>query len=330
MSANQILAGIDLGGTTITAGLGDLNGNILLQRSIPTLSENGPEDVLCRMASLVKNLAQEAGYKPSALGIGIPGLVDPTLGKTLFLPNMHTQWRGVCVREILENSLGYSVRILNDVRTATLGEMKFGLGKNVSNMVFFSLGTGIGGGIVIGGKLLLGPLGSAGEIGHQTILPNGPYCGCGNQGCLEALCSGPAIIAEGVRLFKSGQAPKLVHICANDISNVSPETMAQAAKEGDESISAGIYHIATLLGIGVANMVTSLHPELVVLGGGVSKMGDLLLVPVRKVVKQRVRMFPVDDVRIELSSVGEGAGLLGAIALADFKNLGVGTDELHL
>ena len=106
--------------------------------------------------------------------------------------------------------------------------------------------------------------------------------------------------------------------------------MAQAAKEGDESISAGIYHIATLLGIGVANIVTSLHPELVVLGGGVSKMGDLLLVPVRKVVKQRVRMFPVDDVRIELSSVGEGAGLLGAIALADFKNLGAGTDELHL
>lgn len=330
MSANQILAGIDLGGTTITAGLGHRTGNILLQRSIPTLSENGPEDVLERIAALVKNLAKEVDCKPGALGIGIPGLVDPVSGKTLFLPNMHTQWRGVCVREILENSLGCPVRILNDVRAATLGEMKFGLGKNISNMVFFSLGTGIGGGVVIGGKLLLGPLGSAGEIGHQTILPNGPYCGCGNQGCLEALCSGPAIIAEGVRLFKSGQAPKLVHICSSDIRNVSPESMAHAARDGDEAVSAGIFHIATLLGIGVANMVTSLHPELVVLGGGVSKMGDLLLAPVRSVVKQRVKMFPVDDVRIEISSVGEGAGLLGAIALAEFQNLGAGTDELHL
>lgn len=330
MSGNKILAGIDLGGTTITAGLGDCTGNILLQQSIPTLSEKGPEDVLGRMASLVKKLAQEVGLQPTALGIGIPGLVDPTLGKTLFLPNMHTQWRGVSVREPLEKSLGYPVRILNDVRTATLGEMKFGLGKNVANMVFFSLGTGIGGGIVLGGKLLLGPLGSAGEIGHQTILPNGPFCGCGNQGCLEALCSGPAISAEGVRLFKSGQAPKLVHICANDIRNISPETMAQAAREGDEAVRVGIDRIATLLGIGVANMVTSLHPELVVLGGGVSKMGDLLLTPVRRVVCERVKMFPVDEVRIELSSVGEGAGLLGAIALADFQHLGAKTDELHL
>lgn len=330
MPENEILAGIDLGGTTITAGLGDCSGNILQQRCIPTLSENGPEDVIGRMASLIKNLAQEVGFKPKALGIGIPGLVDPLLGKTLFLPNMHTQWRGVCVSQILENSLGCRVRILNDVRTATLGEMKFGLEKNVSNMVFFSLGTGIGGGIVMEGKLLLGPLGSAGEIGHQTILPNGPYCGCGNQGCLEALCSGPAIIAEGVRLFKSGQAPVLVKICSNDVRNVTPETMAQAAREGDEAVGAGIFHIATLLGIGVANMVTSLHPELVVLGGGVSKMGDLLLEPVRNVVRKRVRMFPVDDVRIETSSVGEGAGLLGAIALADIKNLGAGTDELHL
>lgn len=330
MPANEMLAGVDLGGTTITAGLGDRAGKILVQRSIPTLSENGPVDVLDRMVSLVKAIGEEAGHKPTALGVGIPGLVDPKQGTTLFLPNLHTQWRGIRVAEVLSSRLGCPVRILNDVRTATLGEMKFGLGKNVLNMIFLSLGTGIGGGIVVGGKLLLGPLGSAGEMGHQTILPNGPFCGCGNQGCLEALCSGPAIIAEGVRLFKSGQAPKLVHVCSGDIRNISPETIARAANDGDHAVTSSVAHIATLLGVGVANMVTSLHPELVVLGGGVAKMGDLLLGPVRKVVRDRVRMFPVDDVRIELSSVGDGAGLLGALALADFQNLGAGTDELHI
>ena len=134
---------------------------------------------------------------PVAAGMGVPGLVDRDQGITLFLPNLPTQWRGVAVARMLGDCIGYPVYLLNDARIATLGEMSYGLGRNGGTMVFLSLGTGIGGGVVIDGKLRLGPLGAAGELGHQTILPDGPLCGCGNHGCLETLASGPAIGAEG-------------------------------------------------------------------------------------------------------------------------------------
>jgi glucokinase len=208
------------------------------------------------------------------------------------------------------------VRILNDVRTATLGEMWFGAGKNVDGMLFFSIGTGIGGGVVTHGRLLLGPLGSAGEIGHQTVLPEGPLCGCGNFGCLEAIASGPAIISEGIRLWKLGLAPMLMKICDHQMEKVSPFTMAQAVQQGDQFVAQVIHRAATFLGIGVANLVTSLHPDLVVLGGGVSRMGDLLIKPVLAEIQKRVRMFPTNDIRVECSKLVDGAGLLGAIALA--------------
>jgi glucokinase len=188
-------------------------------------------------------------------------------------------------------------------------------------MLFFALGTGIGGGVVIDGKLRLGPLGAAGELGHQTILPDGPLCGCGNRGCLETLASGPALTAAAVRLLKSGLAPKLHEITNGNISKVSPETLTQAALAGDEYAKSVIVQAARYLGIGVANMVAALHPDLVVIGGGVAKIGELLFRTVRETVMDRVGMFPPDDVLIEPSSLGENAGALGAVALAQKKGL---------
>jgi glucokinase len=206
--------------------------------------------------------------------------------------------------------------LLNDVRTATLGELTFGHGARAGTMAFFALGTGIGGGIAVEGKLRLGPLGAAGELGHQTILPDGPRCGCGNNGCLETLASGPAITAEGVRLLKSGLAPRLHGLVAGDPGRVSPKEMAEAARAGDETVAEAIRRATEYLGIGVANVVTVLHPELVVFGGGVAQMGDLLLDGVRDAVRRRVRMIPTSDLRVELSLLGERAGVLGAVALA--------------
>jgi glucokinase len=183
-------------------------------------------------------------------------------------------------------------------------------------MAFFSLGTGVGGGLVIDGKLRLGPLGAAGELGHQTIVPNGPLCGCGNRGCLEALSSGPAIAAEGVRLMLAGQSPKLFEIVAGNPALVTPRTIAEAVGHGDPGAAEAVSRAAEWLGIGVANVVTCIHPQLIVLGGGVAELGDLLLVPVRRIVHERVGMFPPDDVRVERSLLGNAAGSLGAIALA--------------
>lgn len=312
-----MFACVDLGGTTISAGLGDASGTLSAQRTIDTESHRGPAGVLDRIAALVESL----GAQPEAVGIGVPGLIDFASGSTLFLPNFPTQWRGVEVRETLAPRLGCPIYLLNDARAATLGELRFGHGRDAaaSSIIFFTLGTGIGGGIVIDGRLRMGPLGAAGETGHQTIDPNGPLCGCGNHGCLEAIASAPALTGEGVRLLRSGQAPRLHEITGGDASRVTPKTMAEA---GDPAVREAIRRVARALGIAAANLVTSLHPDLVVFGGGMAALGDdLLLAPVREELRARVRMFPPDNVRVERSLLGDQAGLLGALALAAAKGI---------
>jgi len=312
----DIYASVDLGGTNIAGVFAGADGRVVCERKVPTQSHEGPEAVLERIAELVNGLAQEIGSRPLALGMGIPGLADLKKGVTKFLPNLPTQWRDVPVREVLSPKIGCPVYLLNDVRLATLGELTFGHGRSARTMVFFALGTGIGGGVAVDGKLRLGPLGAAGELGHQTILPEGPRCGCGSRGCLETLASGPAITAEGVRLMLSGLAPKLHELVRGEASAVTPREMAAAAEAGDTRVREAIIRAASYLGIGVANVVTILHPDLVVLGGGVAAIGPLLFDTVRQTVRERVGMFPTDDIEIKPSLLGEQAGALGGIALA--------------
>lgn len=311
-----VYAGVDLGGTNIACALGSGDGAILAERSVPTASHEGPDAVLERIAALVEHLAAETGSTPSALGMGVPGLVDRTSGLIRFMPNFPGQWRGVPAGAALARRLGCPVWLLNDVRTATLGELVFGRGRDACDMIFFALGTGVGGGIVLEGKLRLGPLGAAGELGHQTVAPDGPLCGCGNRGCLETVASGPAIAAEGVRLLRSGQAPVLHRLTGGCADAVTPKEMAAAAEAGDTAVREAILRAARYLGIGVANMATALHPQLVVLGGGVSAIGPLLVDEVRATVRERVRMFPAESVAIERSLLGDKAGVFGGIALA--------------
>ena len=206
--------------------------------------------------------------------------------------------------------------MLNDVRAATLAELIFGLGRDVTDLVFFAIGTGIGGGVVIDGKLRLGPLGAAGELGHQTIIPDGPLCGCGNRGCLETLASGPAISAEGIRLMRSGCAPRLHDAVSGVADRVTPKEMAAAAEAGDEMVRDAIVRAARYIGIGVANVVCAVHPELVVLGGGVAAVGPLLVETADATMRERIGMFPVDGIRVECSPMGEKAGIYGGLALA--------------
>jgi glucokinase len=314
---SDLYASADLGGTTIGLALGTATGEILAQTSLLTQSHEGPERVLERIAAALVAFAKTTGQQPRGLGMGVPGLLDFATGTTLFLPNLPTQWRNVPVKAVLERHLGYPVFLLNDARLAALGENALGWGRDGSarTMVFFTVGTGIGGGVVVDGRLRLGPLGAAGEIGHQTIVPNGPLCGCGNYGCLETLASGPAIAAEAIRLMRSGMTPALHARTGGDANLVSPATVAESAAT-DEPLRDLIRRTGEYLGIGAGNLVTALHPDLVVIGGGVSGMGELLLAPIRETVRRRVRMFPVDGVRIECSQLGDRAGTLGGLVLA--------------
>jgi glucokinase len=312
----EIFASIDMGGTKIACAFATAEGQVIRQKTIPTQSQEGPAVVLDRLVDLVNELAVAEDCRPVALGMGVPGLADISSGTVRFLPNLPTQWVDVPVAAYVSPKVGCPVYLLNDVRLATLGELTYGHGRQAGTMAFFAIGTGIGGGVVIDGELRLGPLGAAGELGHQTIIPDGPRCGCGNYGCLETLASGPAIIADGVRLMLSGRASELHQLAQGDPARVSPELMARAAMAGDGPVQEVLVRAATFLGIGIANVVSIIHPDLVVLGGSVAGIGPLLFDTVREVVPRRVGMFPAHDVKIEPSLLGNQAGLLGGIALA--------------
>jgi glucokinase len=242
--------------------------------------------------------------------------VDVARGITRFLPNLPTQWRDVPVRERLAPLVEAPVYLLNDARAATLGEMEFGAGRTASTFLCFTLGTGIGGGVVIERRLRLGPLGAAGEIGHIVVESAGPRCGCGTTGCLETFASGPALTAEAVRLVTSGNSAALQARVGGELSRLNPAVLGEVARAGDEACLRVIERAGEKLGIASASLVTALHPDLIVLVGGVAGLADLLIPAMRRVIVARVHMFPVDDLRIERSPLGDRAGVLGALALA--------------
>ena len=212
----ELYGAIDLGGTNFSCGLATREAEFAAQSHFPTHAEEGPEGVLARISAGLRELCEKVHAAPRAVGMGIPGLIDLKRGITRFCPNMVTQWRDVHVGDFLSREFGCPVYLLNDARTATLGEMHYGAAKGARNMVFLTLGTGIGGGVVVDGRLRLGPLGAAGEVGHQTVIADGPRCGCGNRGCMEAVASGSALTGEGVRLMRSSQAPHLFELTGGE------------------------------------------------------------------------------------------------------------------
>ena len=316
---DALFASVDVGGTSIGLGVGYADGRLVAETEFPTESHRGPDAVIERIGREVVKLAAEHG-QPTRLGIGLPGIVDAVEGISKFLPNMPGHWRDVPVAATLAQHVGCEVRVLNDVRQHTMGELAYGHGRGRERltMVYLGLGTGIGGGVVIDGELHLGPLGAAGEIGHITILPSGPTCGCGNRGCLETLASGPAITAAGVRLLNSGQADHLHELVNGDAGEVNPKNMTEAARAGDESVAEAINQAGEAIGLAMSSIVLAVHPEMIVIGGGVSLIGDLLFDGVRETLQKRVKVFPVDDIDVLPSKLMEDAGLLGGLASAAF------------
>jgi glucokinase len=325
---NEIYAGVDIGGTKVAVALGTAAGHLLASGSVSisgldesgNLSEGSPDCVLDRAASLIESLAGQCAATPASIGIGLPGLVNSVTGTVEFLPNLPGNWKGARVAKIVGERTGKKVYILNDARLATLGEYRFGAGKTAANMLLVTVGTGIGGGLILDGRLRSGLHGGAGEVGHQTILPDGPPCSCGSRGCLETLASGPALAAAGTALLEQNRAPRLRELAQG--AAVTPKQMVAAAVAGDVFVGAAIERAARYLGIGIANAITITAVELVVITGGMSALGELLLHPVREVIRDRVRMFPGTDVRVVCSVLGDQAGVFGGIALASQGGLG--------
>ncbi len=211
----------------------------------------------------------------------------------------------------IEKLTGLPTALLNDVRSITNGEWYFGAGRGFDTVAVFAVGTGVGGGLVVNGQLHLGIGGTGGELGHTTIDFNGPPCGCGNFGCVEAYASGPAIAAMGMKAVAQGLTTSIGELCEYDLNRITPKLIAKAAQEGDE-VAKNIYERAGFaLGIAAANMCVVLGPRRIIIAGGVSQAGDLLLEPIRQTLRERVHVMPVDQVQVVGSQLGDNAGVIG-------------------
>jgi glucokinase len=312
--------GCDMGGTNLRAAIVDVqSGAVLHQMSIPTLAREGHDAVMKRMANLFLSVIESAGMQNEeigGIGIGVPGVLDLEKGETLFLPNLAGTWPHVPLKATIETLTGLPTALLNDVRSITNGEWCFGAGRGVDTVAVFAIGTGIGGGLVLNGQLHLGIGGTGGELGHTSIDFNGPRCGCGNYGCVEAYASGPAIAAMGLKAVTQGLTTTVADLCENDLNRITPELIARAAHDGDET-ARDIYERAGFaLGIAAANICVAVGPRRIIIAGGVSQAGDLLFEPMRRTLRDRVHVMPVDQVEVVQAQLGNNAGVIGVACWA--------------
>jgi glucokinase len=308
--------GCDLGGTNLRAGIVDpANGQVSHPLATPSLAREGHNAVIARMGALIEKTIASSGLSKAeigAIGIGVPGVLDLERGLTLFLPNLPGTWPNIPLRDTIAEHTGLPVALLNDVRSITFGEWKFGAGQGVDTMACFAVGTGVGGGLVINNQLHLGISGTAGELGHQTIDFNGPICGCGNRGCLEAFASGPAIAAMGMKAVVQGLTTIIGELVDFDLNKITPDTIAQAAAQGDEIAQIILQEAGFYIGVAAANVCVSIGPRKIVIAGGVSQIGEPILEPIRRTIRERVTVMPVEQVEVVQAQLGDDAGVIGS------------------
>ena len=312
--------GVDLGGTNIVSAIVDYQGKIVSSLKVPTLAENGREATIKRIIETIhKNIAQSNIAPGNIIGIGIgaPGPLDIKKGVINFAPNL-PGWRDVPLKKILEDEFNLKVVLENDANAAAWGERCFGVGRGVDNLVCFTLGTGIGGGIIINGKIYHGNNCGAAELGHITVNKDGPRCNCGNYGCLEAYSSATGIKNRIKKRIKEGIKSKFLNFDNNNdelLESLRLKLIFETARKGDKLTKDIVEEAITYLGIAIANIVNILNPEMVVLVGGITNEGEKLLSPIREEVKKRAFYSNYKSLKIVIGELGGNAGVLGAAAL---------------
>ena len=304
---------IDIGGTKLAAGVVDAAGTILVRGEVPTVAAEGPDRVLERIVGLGKDLLgrpEVSAFAIRRIGIGCAGPVDRQAGLVLNPPNL-PGWRRIALVDHLQQAIGLPAILENDANAAALGEFRYGAGKGARSLVYLTVSTGIGGGIILDGKIWHGLNDAAGEIGHMTLAPEGALCGCGNRGCLEAIASGPSIARRAREAVAGGRPTRL-----REISNLTAADVVSLAREGDVVACEVWEETARYLGLGVAAAITILAPERVVIGGGVTKAGDSLFEPLRREIRRRVKLVPMENIPILPAALGPDVGILGAAAIA--------------
>jgi len=309
--------GVDLGGTKIETALVDAAGRIVASQRRPTQPEKGPDAVIADIVACVETCLGEAGKATQSLGVGVAGQLDRT-GTLRFSPNLG--WRNVSLKVKLEDALDILVVIDNDVRAATRGEWRHGAGQGVNDLVCLFVGTGIGGGVVSGGRILEGCSNTAGELGHMTIVADGRRCHCPNRGCLEAYAGGWAIAERAQEAVGADlQAGQRLVALAGDIKQISAATVSQACSDGDPLARHLVEETAQYLAAGVVGIINAFNPCLLVLGGGVIQGRPEYVSEVERVVRENALQAAVQGLRIVMAALGDKAGVIGAAALARDK-----------
>ena len=318
MSKNRIggkpIIGVDLGGTKILAAVVRPDGKLLGRSKRRTRAELGPDEVIARIVKTIQEAIEQSGRslaKMAAVGVGAPGPLDPRTGVVFNAPNL-PGWQNVPLGPQLAGALNVPVYLDNDVNVGTLGEYVMGAGRGTRDMVGIFVGTGVGGGVILNGQLRRGFRNAAGEVGHMVVAAGGPYCGCGRQGCLEAVASRTAIVRD----LRAGIAAGREHLL-DDLARITSGTLARAW-EAKCPLTRDVLALAQwYLGLHAASIINMLDPEMLVYGGGlVEAMGDAFLEPIRAVARQHTIFQQGAPVRIVTAELGDEAGVLGAAVMA--------------
>lgn len=318
----RYVVGIDVGGTNLVAGiLAEDGSEILTVVSEPTLADQGADAVIGRIVKLAKASIAQSGKKVEGVGIGSPGPLNTKTGVVLLTPNLG--WTNMPLRDRVSEQLGLPATLDNDANCAIFGEWWRGAARGANHVIGLTLGTGIGGGIVIDGKIYHGVTDVAGEFGHVTIDANGRRCKCGNYGCIEAYAAGPAIAERAIEGIQSGVETSLSQYVKGDLTKITAQIVYEAANDGDEWALEVVHETASLLGAAVASFVNIFNPEVVVVCGGVTQAGDKLFHPLRSEVKRRAFKPAWEACRIVPGTLPGTAGVFGAAAVFIQKHWGL-------
>jgi len=324
----EYIVGVDLGGTNIVVGAMPLDGSRTHGvRSLPTHADLGADRVVERIGQMIDDVIAATAAETGAtrrqfigVGIGSPGPLDRERGIVIVTPNLG--WRDFPVRDRVSKRVGLPATLDNDANCATVGEWWRGAAIGARNVVGMTIGTGIGGGLILEGKLYHGASDVAGEVGHTTIDPTGRRCKCGNYGCLEAYASGPAIAERAREALAGGEASLLREMIGDDLARITARTVYDAATRGDPLAVEVVRETARFLGTGVANLLNIFNPDVVVLAGGVAAAGDALFEPLRAEVRRRAFRPAVDACRIVGGTLEGTAGVVGAVATFMMQTMG--------
>jgi glucokinase len=319
LKSQKYAIGVDLGGTNIKVGIVSREGRIIKKASLPTLAEKGQDKVISQIKKGIKEILSHNKLKIQGIGIGSPGIVSTKKGTVENPPNL-PGWEKVNLKKIIKKEFNIHVILENDANAAAIGEMIFGAGKKIDSFVMVTLGTGVGGGIIINRKLLRGEFGSAGEIGHISIDFNGPQCNCGAFGCVESYVGNNYLVKRVQNELKEHNSSKILDLINGDLNLLTPIIIQKAQFAGDEYAASVINNLGLYLGVGLASTANVLDIATFIIGGGVAGFGRPLFNSVNETIKSRVLKPLIKRIKVIPAKLKNEAGIKGASALVFYKS----------